>query len=208
MSSSFFYSQDHDCSMCSSSLHPALLSPSLMSSWEDVSSIIDLYWYEDPYLETPEVEQPTTKARSTRPTIGARQASNSPTPSIRSAPSSPPSLFSSSASTITSTSSSLSTSSSSSRRFRLKKAISNLSLRHKSSDHDLAPRSAKSEDGRTPVSDLLPPTSHPDTKDTAACAVERGIHPYNFFEASLHMSPDYSILEDGWLRLRNESWFR
>jgi hypothetical protein len=212
MSSSFFYSQDHDCSVCSSSLHPTLLSPSLMSAWEDVSSIIDLYWQEDPYLEMSEVEQSTTKALPPLPPQGAPQTSDLSIASIRSAPNSPTYLLSSSASTITSTSSSSSSSSTStssfSRRFRLKKAISNLSLRHKSSDHDLPPRSAKSDDGRNPVSQPSTPTLHPPRQDSKAYGVQTGIHPYNFFESSLNMSADYSVLEDGWLRLRTESRLR
>lgn len=208
MSSSFFYSQDHDCSVCSSSLHPDLSSPSVMSAWEDVSSIIDLYWDEDEYAETSKTHPTTTKTSSTRPSIAAHQIPDRSITATPSAVSSSPSLLSSSASTITSTSSSSSTSSLSSRRRRLKKAISNLSLRHKSSDHDLALRSAKSEDGRTPFSDLPPLAPHLAPDDARTCGTQSGIHPYNFFEASLYLGPDYSIFEDGWLRLRTESRLR
>jgi hypothetical protein len=45
-------------------------------------------------------------------------------------------------------------------------------------------------------------------EDKRAGRINDEIHPYNFFEASLHMSPDYSVFEDGWLRLRTESRFR
>src|SRR2546423_7893196 len=183
MSSSFFYSQDHDCSVCSPSLHPTPLTPSLMSAWEDISSVIDLYWDDGPVIE----EQSSAKARPSPRTPAGSQISDN---SIASTPATgmiSPTLLSSSASTITSTSSSPSTSSSFSRRFRLKKAISHLSLRRKPSGHDPAPRSAQSLDGRTPVSHFLPPTSYPAEEEARACGVDNAIHPYNFFEASLYM---------------------
>src|ERR1700722_4481753 len=175
MSSSFFYSQDHDCSVCSPDLHPTLLSPSLMSSWEEISSIIDLYWDEELDSEPPMIRKATNRARSTRPTKGPPQGSNSPIPSTPSSPGSPPSLLSSSSSAISSSSSSSSTSSFSSRRTRLKKAIPNLSLHHKSSDKELAPRSAKSLNGRIPIPDLQPLTSHPPTEDMRACGMAADI---------------------------------
>src|SRR2546421_7125100 len=207
MSSSFFYSQDHDCPVCSPDLHPTLLSPSLMSSWEEVSSIIDLYWDEEPDSETPMTKKATTGAWSTRLTKGARQGSDSPIPSTPSTPGSPPSLLSSSSSATSSTSSSSSTSSFSSRRTRLKKAIPNMSLRHKPSDKDLAAIGEKPRRQNT--------NSQPAALDVASthrrCASPwhaAEIHPYNFFEASLHMGADYSVLKDGWLRLRTKSQHR
>lgn len=42
----------------------------------------------------------------------------------------------------------------------------------------------------------------------AGRVIDDGIHPYNFFEASLNISAEYSVWEDGWLRLRHEPEFR
>ena len=39
--------------------------------------------------------------------------------------------------------------------------------------------------------------------DLHTSGVDSGIHPYNFFDAALHIGDnDYTVMEDGWLRLR------
>lgn len=185
MSSSFFYSQDTDCPICSPTLHSSFLD--IPSSSRTPSGYFDL-----PIMDHYEHES-TTSAKHTintrRPIMGSRQTTTSSNSSITS---------NSSTTTASSSSSSSSRAPSSSGK-TIKKALSRLS----------PARRRKSAEATRPEPTLAPPR-------TASAPLPRRyhisfdespgaeIHPYDFFQASLYMGDDsYTVLEDGWLRLRS-----
>ena len=195
MSSTFFYSSCN-CPICSPTLHTSFLDMSSTPSEHH----IPMDQYEVSHIPKAPSSQATaftpvqSQARPARPTLGSRQTSDS---SIAST-SSQGSVFSSASSNITSATSYSSLSSKS-----LRKAISKLSLRRKSSEAQI--QASHTERKRCISAPIPIPITHPTTADLIASGMDAGIHPYNFFEASLHMGADYTVLEDGWLRLRTES---
>ncbi len=194
MSSTFFYSSC-DCPICSPTLHTSFLD----TSSTPTSHHCEMDPYEVSHTPTESRSQARaftpvqSQARSSRPTMGSRQTSDR---SIAST-SSQGSVFSSASSTLTSAASYSSSSGRS-----LKNAMSKLSLRRKSSEAQ--PEAAHIRQKRS----ISAPIPHPTTADLIASGMDVGIHPYNFFEASLHMGAEYTVLEDGWLRLRTESRLR
>lgn len=190
MSSSFFYSQDSDCAICSPSLHSAVLD-SVLPYYTDIT--LPMQYPESEHIHMAMIKQAANQAQARRPAMGSRLTSGSSVTSTNTQDSLITSTSSSmTATTKTSASSSLkSCSSSSSRRF--KKVLARMPLRHKTSE----PRFDLLEAPSEPVRSTSAPT-YPYTSDV----LDNRIHPYNFFEASLHMDADYSILEDGWTRLR------
>jgi hypothetical protein len=186
MLSSFFYSQDIDCPICSPNLHPTCTNLSFLASSESLSTMTP---HEHRLPETATSKQTTPRPLANKPILDSMERSDN-------------SIASSSSSLRTgSTLSSIdSSSSSSSSRNPVKRVLANISARYASPE----PRSSSSRSYK--ASTRSSPRMAPDpTQPTATGRVSSGLadtHPYNFFEASLHIGANFTTLEDGWLHPR------
>ena len=186
MSSSFFYSEDIDCPICSPTLHPTCINLSFLASSESLSTMTP---HEHQLPKTATSKQSTPRPLANKPILDSMERSDN---SIASSSSSLRA-----GSTLSSTASS---SSSSSSRNPVKRVLANISARRASPE----PRNSysRSYKASTRSSSRMAPDP---TQSTTAGRVSSGladIHPYNFFEASLHISADFTTLEDGWLHPR------
>jgi hypothetical protein len=187
MSSTFFYSQDSDCPICSPKLHPTCLDSSFLDSTESLPTMAH---HDHAHTHTATLPRDSTDSCFMRRILASGQRSND------SISSSAGSVRSSSA-----LSSTPSSSSSSSSRNPVKKVLANMSARRTSPD----PHKAYTKSNAARTGSSLRMVSDP-MQPTPAARVRSGpcedIHPYNFFEASLHMGEDLIILRDGWLRVK------
>ena len=186
MSSSFYYSQDIDCPVCSPTLHPTCINRSFLASSESLSTMTP---HEHQLPETATSKQTTPRPLANKQTLDSVERSDN---SVASS--------SSSLRTDCTFSSIASSSSSSSSRNPVKRVLANISARYASPE----PRSSSSRSYKASAGSSSRMAPDP-TQPAMAGRVSSGladIHPYNFFEASLHIGADFTTLEDGWLRPR------
>jgi hypothetical protein len=187
MSFSFFYSQDSDCPICSPKVHPVYLNSSFLVSSESLSPMAQK---EHAPRHTVAPTQNTAKSPSIRPTTRSRHTDD------ESESSNSGCLRASSAISFTTSSSS-----SPSSRNPVKRVLANISARRASRERH-SPRSRSNKARNISSLRMGVDPMQPTTVAKAGSGWCDDIHPYNFFEASLHMGEDFTLLEDGWMRWR------